>query len=124
MFKVILALFAALYASLSMAAVEVNTATAADLDTIKGIGPKMAAAILDERTKSGNFKDWADFASRVKGVGEKNSAKLSEAGLTVAGKPLAGAAAPKAASATPAAAATKAAAPAAPAAKKGASAAK
>ena len=111
MLKIILTLFAALYASLAMAAIDVNTATATDLDTIKGIGPKMAASILDERKKNGNFKDWADFAARVKGVGEKNSAKFSEAGLIVAGKPLSGpapqaAAAPakaKPAAATPAA---------------------
>ncbi|ARU05897.1 hypothetical protein CCO03_15540 [Comamonas serinivorans] len=113
MFKIILAVFAALYASLAMAAVEVNTATAADLDTIKGIGPKMSASILDERKKNGNFKDWADFAARVKGVGEKNSVKFSDAGLTVGGKALSGAA-PKAAAAKPAAtpATAKAAAPA------------
>jgi competence protein ComEA len=114
MLKIILALFAALYASLAMAAVDVNTASATDLDTIKGIGPKMAASILDERKKNGNFKDWADFAARVKGVGEKNSAKFSESGLTVAGKTFSGAA-PKAAApakAKPAAAATPASQPA------------
>ena len=106
MLKIILALFAALCASLAMAAVEVNTATAADLDTIKGIGPKMAESILDERKKNGNFKDWADFAARVKGVGEKNSVKFSESGLTVAGKAISGATqktAAKPAAATPAA---------------------
>lgn len=105
MFKLLLALCAAFYASIAMAAVDVNTASAADLDTIKGIGPKMAASILDERKKNGNFKDWNDFAARVKGVGAKNSVKFSEAGLTVSGKPMAGAAAAKAAPAKPAAAA-------------------
>ena len=93
MFKLLLALCAAFYASIAMAAVDVNTASAADLDTIKGIGPKMAASILDERKKNGNFKDWNDFAARVKGVGAKNSVKFSEAGLTVSGKAMAGAAA-------------------------------
>lgn len=86
MLKIILGLFAALCASLAMAAVDVNTASAADLDTIKGIGPKMATAILDERKKNGNFKDWADFAARVKGVGPKNSVKFSDSGLTISGK--------------------------------------
>ena len=112
MFKILLVLCAAFYASIAMAAVDVNTASAADLDTIKGIGPKMAASILDERKKNGNFKDWNDFAARVKGVGAKNSVKFSEAGLTVSGKAMTGAAAAKPAPATPVAP-TKAATPAA-----------
>ncbi len=102
MWKVLLAIVAAFCASMAMAAVEVNSASAADLDTIKGIGPKMAASILDERKKNGNFKDWNDFAARVKGVGSKNSGKFSEAGLTVAGKAMTGAAAAPAAKAAPA----------------------
>lgn len=78
--------------SFAFAQVDVNKADAAALDSIKGIGPKMTAAILTERGK-GEFKDWADFQTRVKGVGEKNAAKLSTAGLVVAGKPKEGAAA-------------------------------
>ena len=50
--------------------------------------------ILDERAK-GEFKDWADFQKRVKGVVDKHAAKLSAAGLVVAGKPVSGAAAAK-----------------------------
>jgi hypothetical protein len=39
------------------------------------------------RTRQGvEFKDWADFQKRVKGVGDKRAAKLSEAGLQVNGK--------------------------------------
>jgi len=41
---------------------------------------------MSERSKS-EFKDWSDFVGRTKGVGEKNAAKFSEAGLTVQGKP-------------------------------------
>ena len=93
--------------SFAFAEVDVNKADAAALDSIKGVGPKMSEAILTERTKGGPFKDWADLQSRVKGVGDKNAAKLSSAGLTVAGKPKEGAAA---ASAKPAAAAPAAAA--------------
>ena len=40
--------------------------------------------IIDER-KKGDFKDWKDIVDRVKGVGDKNAAKFSEAGLTVNG---------------------------------------
>jgi competence protein ComEA len=42
--------------------------------------------ILEER-KKGQFKDWPDFESRIKGIGGKSADKLSEAGLTVNGKP-------------------------------------
>lgn len=84
MLKKILALVAMLYAAACFAAVDVNKATAAELDGIKGIGPGISTKILDER-KKGNFKDWTDFVDRVKGVGEGNAAKFSAEGLTVNG---------------------------------------
>ncbi|SHH15736.1 helix-hairpin-helix domain-containing protein [Massilia sp. CF038] len=71
--------------SLALAQVDVNKADAAALDSVKGVGPAMSKQILDERAK-GEFKDWADFQKRVKGVGDKRAAKLSSAGLVVAGK--------------------------------------
>jgi competence protein ComEA len=84
--KLILAV-AALAASMGMAfaQVDVNKADAAALDSVKGVGPSMSKSIIDERAK-GEFKDWGDFQKRVKGVGEKRAAKLSEAGLQVNGK--------------------------------------
>lgn len=84
MLKKILALVAMLYAAACFAAVDVNKASAAELDSIKGIGPAISTKILDER-KKGNFKDWNDFIERVKGVGEGNAAKFSTEGLTVGG---------------------------------------
>ena len=84
MLKKILAIVAMLYAAAAFAAVDVNKATAAELDGIKGIGPAMSTKILDER-KKGNFKNWTDFIERVKGVGEGNAAKFSAEGLTVGG---------------------------------------
>jgi competence protein ComEA len=71
---------------MAFAQVDVNKADQAALDSIKGIGPAKSKAILAERAK-GEFKDWADFEQRVKGIGEKNAVKLSEAGLMVNGKP-------------------------------------
>ncbi|HWT72039.1 MAG TPA: helix-hairpin-helix domain-containing protein [Oxalicibacterium sp.] len=71
--------------SFAFAAVDVNKADQAALDGIKGIGPAMSKAILAERKKHGDFKDWADLQARVKGIGDKNSEKFSEAGLTVNG---------------------------------------
>jgi competence protein ComEA len=63
-------------------ALDINTATEADLDGLKGIGPAMSGAMLTERQKQ-PFKDWADLRRRVKGLGEKKAAQLSAEGLTV-----------------------------------------
>jgi competence protein ComEA len=84
MFKKILVLLAMLYTALAMAAVDVNKATEAQLDSVKGIGPGTSKLIITER-KKGDFKSWDDFITRVKGVGEKRAENLSEAGLTVGG---------------------------------------
>lgn len=92
MWKKILVILAMLYAAASFAAVDVNKASAAELDSIKGIGPAISGKIIDER-KKGSFKDWQDFIDRVKGVGEGNAAKFSAEGLTVNGSTYKGVAA-------------------------------
>lgn len=95
MLKKILAVVAMLYAAACFAAVDINKVGAAELDSIKGIGPAMSSKILEAR-KNGNFKDWNDFVERVKGVGLTSAAKFSTEGLTVNGTPYkAAAAAPK-----------------------------
>jgi competence protein ComEA len=78
------ALLLSLSAAASFAAADVNKASQAELDAVKGIGPAMATKILDER-KKGSFKDWGDFIDRVGGVGEGNAARFSANGLTVNG---------------------------------------
>lgn len=87
MIKKLMLAVATLVASMgfAFAQVDVNKADAAALDSVKGVGPVMSKQILEER-KKGEFKDWADFEKRVKGVGDKRAAKLSEAGLQVNGK--------------------------------------
>jgi competence protein ComEA len=75
-----------MFAGSVFAAVDVNNADQAALDSIAGVGPATSKAILAEREKNGNFKDWADLERRVKGVGARNAVKLSAAGLTVNGK--------------------------------------
>lgn len=81
--KLLLALAAFIAAmGFAFAAVDANTATQAELESIKGIGPAIAARILDER-KKGNFKDLKDLEERVKGIGEENVKKMSAAGLSV-----------------------------------------
>ena len=84
MFKKVLTLLLALAATVAMAAVDVNTASEADLDSIKGIGPGTSSKMLEAR-KAGKFKDWADLITRVPGIGDKRAAKLSNEGLTVNG---------------------------------------
>lgn len=84
MFKKFLASLLALFAAVSFAAVDINKATVADLDSIKGIGPATSAKMVDER-KAAPFKDWADLIQRVPGIGDKRAAKLSAQGLTVNG---------------------------------------
>lgn len=85
MFKKILTGLLSLLAAASFAAVDINTATVADLDSIKGIGPNTSAKILKER-KTAPFKNWSDLIQRVPGIGDKRAAKLSTEGLTVNGE--------------------------------------
>jgi competence protein ComEA len=79
----------------AFAQVEVNKADQATLEGLRGVGPKLSKAILDERKKAGEFKDWSDLESRVKGVGDKSAVRLSNAGLTVNGQVRTGSAAAK-----------------------------
>lgn len=84
MFKTCLASALLLCASMAFADVDVNSATEAELDGIRGIGPSTSRRILDERNK-GNFKDWDDLMARIRGIRRANAARLSAAGLTVNG---------------------------------------
>ncbi len=93
--KKFLLIIALLFAGTAFAAVDVNKASAAELDGIKGIGPAMSEKIINER-KASEFKDWNDFIGRVGGVGEKTAAKFSAEGLTVNGKRFSAAAQAKA----------------------------
>jgi comEA protein len=65
----------------STAIVNINTASAAELDTLPGIGAKTAARIVEYRQKNGPFKKVEELMN-VRGVGEKNFLKL-KAQLTV-----------------------------------------
>lgn len=82
MFKKFFAFLAAMFVFAAFAAVDVNKASEAELDAIKGIGPATTRLIVAERQKA-EFKSWEDFISRVKGIGAKTAAKFSAGGLTV-----------------------------------------
>lgn len=101
MLKKLLAMLALCVATATSAAVDVNTAKGAELTGVKGIGPDTSRLIVKERRK-GKFKDWNDFISRVKGVGEKRAAQFSADGLTVNGASFGAAAAAPASPAVPA----------------------
>ena len=55
--------------------INLNTATADQLETLPGIGQKTAERIIEYRTKSGGFKRIEDLMN-VKGIGEKSFLKL------------------------------------------------
>ncbi|WP_426146669.1 ComEA family DNA-binding protein [Polaromonas sp. DSR2-3-2] len=84
--KKLLLFFAAMSLTAAFAAVDVNKASEAELDGIKGVGPATSQLIVTERKKA-EFKSWDDFIARVKGVGEKSAAKFSAEGMTVGGLP-------------------------------------
>jgi len=58
--------------AMPVGAMNVNTATEAQIAAIPGIGPKLAAAIVKARP----FKNSADLIKKVKGIGPKNYLKL------------------------------------------------
>ncbi|PHM21254.1 MAG: hypothetical protein CK604_02345 [Curvibacter sp. PD_MW3] len=80
----ILGLAALLFCAVCLAGVDINTASEAELDGIKGIGPSLSGKILQAR-QQGAFKNWADLMQRVKGIKPKTAQQLSNAGLSVNG---------------------------------------
>lgn len=83
--RLLLTALLSLATTLSMAAVDVNKASEADLDSINGIGPGTSSKIMEQR-KVAPFKNWGDLITRVPGIGDKRAAKLSEQGLNVNGE--------------------------------------
>lgn len=57
------------------ALINLNTATPAQLDTLPGIGPKVAGRIVEYRQKNGGFKKIEELMN-VQGIGEKLFLKL------------------------------------------------
>ena len=62
-------------ASLSLAAVNINTASSSELEALPGIGPAKAKAIVDYRQQHGAFKSVEELKN-VKGIGEGIFSKL------------------------------------------------
>lgn len=59
-----------LWSGLALARVDINTASLAELDGLKGIGPGRAQAIMDYRRKNGPFGS-VDDLKNVPGIGPK-----------------------------------------------------
>ncbi|WMD23529.1 helix-hairpin-helix domain-containing protein [Achromobacter seleniivolatilans] len=71
------------FAAPSALALNVNEATAQQLESIRGIGPRTAEIIVSERERGGKFQSLDDFAERVRGIGQKKAQALEAAGLQV-----------------------------------------
>lgn len=57
--------------------INLNTATAEQLQMIDGIGPATATNIIEYRESNGGFDSVADVVN-VKGIGDKKAAQLAE----------------------------------------------
>lgn len=62
---------------------DLNQASAFELEATRGIGEKMAQDIVSNRKENGFFMSWIDFKKRIKGVGDKNLLKIKDDGLTL-----------------------------------------
>jgi competence protein ComEA len=87
--SVALSILLALPAAAAAKTIDLNLANQAELEMVKGIGPQLSERILAERSVA-RFASWEDFISRMKGIGPTHAARLSAAGLRVAGQAYAG----------------------------------
>lgn len=81
MVKLRILLFLAMIYNYACAVVNINTATPEELQTIKGIGPSKAEAIINYRNSNGKFKSIHEL-QRIKGFGDKTITKI-ESQITV-----------------------------------------
>ena len=65
-------------------ALEINSASRAQLESLPGIGPALAERMLLARAVQ-PFADWADLLRRVRGLGAGLAKRLSTDGLRVRG---------------------------------------
>ena len=68
---------------LSVQALDLNTATAEQLKDLRGVGPRTAQIIVQERNRAGPFESLEDLSDRVRGIGPKRLQALQASGLRV-----------------------------------------
>jgi competence protein ComEA len=71
---------------IAVAALEINTASRAELERLNGVGVAMAERVMNERAKA-PFRDWVDLQRRVKGMAGTRIERLQGQGVTVNGIP-------------------------------------
>lgn len=74
---------AGLTVGFTVQAMDVNTASVAQLESLKGIGPRTAKMIVHERIRAGAFVSMEDLSDRVRGLGVRRVRALRQAGLQV-----------------------------------------
>lgn len=82
--SICLTLWLACAAAPALASLDINRATQAELEQLRGVGPQLSERILAAR-QGRPFTDWDDLRGRVAGLGPAQAARLSREGLTVAG---------------------------------------
>ncbi|MFM7849618.1 MAG: ComEA family DNA-binding protein [Rubrivivax sp.] len=80
----VLHLLLSLCAVPALAELDINGASQAELERLRGVGPQLSGRILAARAQR-PFSDWEDLRGRVAGLGTAQATRLSVQGLTVAG---------------------------------------
>jgi len=76
-------------AAMPAQSLDVNAASAEQLEALHGVGPRTAQIIVQERERAGPFESLEDLSDRVRGIGRKRLGSLRSAGLTAgAGVPV------------------------------------
>lgn len=79
----VVAVAAGLAVGLPAQAIDVNVASVAQLESLRGVGPRTAKMIVHERSRAGAFASMEDLSDRVRGLGERRVRALQAAGLEV-----------------------------------------
>lgn len=66
-------------------AVDLNQATRAEIEAVRGVGVELTDRLLHARLE-GPFRDWPDLRRRVKGVSQRALAGLNEARFRIHGQ--------------------------------------